>query len=71
MASVNVNSIRVKKGQLAKLIEAVGGTDLQDIELRPTAVGDKSGLLAVVKIIDQTGDYEEQYLVIGDGVVKL
>lgn len=69
--TVDIKGVTVTKGQLKRLVEAIGGTDLQDIELRPTAVGNKPGLLAITTRSDQREEYEEQYLVIGDGVVRL
>ncbi|HEY6568571.1 MAG TPA: hypothetical protein VI341_13730 [Actinomycetota bacterium] len=69
--SVTIHAVKVKKGQLAKLLEAIPGTDLMEIELRPTQVEGKPALLA---LFTERGGKEEvgvRLLVVGDGVVRL
>lgn len=62
---------KVTKGQLVKLVEAIEGTDLQEVSLRPTVVERRKGILATYTLMDQVGEERRQVLVIGDGVVKL
>lgn len=68
--TVRAESIRVTKGQLTKLLEAIEGPDLKEIELRPTSIEDKPALIAEIT----EGDRDKtkvRFLIAGNGVVRL
>jgi hypothetical protein len=69
--TVSVYAVKVTKGQLAKLLEAIPGTDLMMVELKPTQVEGQPALMATVEVDDRMESHKERYLVVGDGVVKL
>jgi hypothetical protein len=70
--TVRVEGVRVTKGQLTKLLEAIPGTDLMPITIRPTNVEDRPALVAE---ITEEGPGEDattsRFLIVGDGVVKI
>jgi hypothetical protein len=69
--TVRVDGVKVTKGQLTRLLNEIEGTDLLEIELRPTNVEDAPALLAIVTREEQRDSYTERWLVAGNGVVKL
>lgn len=69
--SITINDVRVTKGQMAKLLEAIPGTDLMEIQLRPTQVEGKAALLATFKEHGGKDEVTVRLLVVGDGVVRL
>ena len=62
---------KVTKKQLRELLQAVDGTDFQEVTLTSITVEGKRGILAKWTEFDQMGDVSHRALVIGDGVVKL
>lgn len=66
-----VRGIKVSKGQLKALWEAVGGTDLREVTIKPYDLEGKHGLIATYTDGDQRDEVQVKILVIGDGVVKL
>lgn len=71
--TVRVDPITVTKGQLIALADAIEGTELMRVELRPTAVDDQPALIALYDIAGRTaGDkVTKRVLIVGSSVVKL
>jgi hypothetical protein len=65
------DSFKVTKGQLAKLVNIIEGTDLMEATLRQVTVEGRNGILVTWVESDQMGDVKHKALVVGDGVVKL
>ena len=68
--TVRVDEMVVTKQQLTKLLEVIK-EGASEIRLRPTEVAGKTALLATVHHDDQRDPWDEEFLVVGDGVVKL
>lgn len=69
--TVQVNAVKVTKGQLSRLLSEIEGTDMMEIELRPTNVEDAPALLAIIQRSERNETMTERWLVAGNGVVKL
>lgn len=69
--TVRVEGVQVTKGQLTKLLEAIPGTELAVITIRPTNVEDKPALVAEATRSERNETYTDRYLIVGDGVVKI
>lgn len=70
--TVRGTPLRVRKGQLAQLLQEIGGTDLMEVELRPTAVENEPALIAEWSEHGPKNDKTvHKVLLIGAGIVKV
>lgn len=65
------DGVKLTKGQLKKLVDAIEGTDLMEVEIRPTSIEDKPALIAEYDEEDGRETINRRLLVAGDGVVRL